>query len=61
MRPLFTGFYCIYDCDKPEVVAKRKADLDARIAAAQARSGDSPWFKYGFGYSGAPVLNMETK
>lgn len=31
MKPLFTGFYCPNDCDKPGVVAARKSEYQAQL------------------------------
>lgn len=33
MKPLFTGFYCPNDCDKPGVVAARKSAYQAQLDA----------------------------
>lgn len=32
MKPLFNGEYCPLDCDRPEVLAKRRADALSKAA-----------------------------
>lgn len=60
MKPLFTGFFCPRDCDKPEVLAKRKAALDrlneikAEIAKAQSLAA-TPRIWAGWPAMGLPV------
>lgn len=37
MKPLFSGYYCPLDCDKPEVLAARKAKAAAEAEEAEEK------------------------
>lgn len=47
MKPLFTGFYCPNDCDKPELkAAKKPTNTAAGIIANIKKDNSTPGFTY---------------